>query len=132
MYFHRMEKHKITEAMRIAVKKAMIDRRLDQAEIAESLGVGRPWMTKFLDGSTVLIKEDKMHRMEKILGILFHSVTELGANASPLAQSVAALVDSDPKFAKLVSSLMSAMDTNSTNRRRYRGVKANLSDTARA
>ena len=127
-----MEKHKITEAIRIAVKKAMIDQHLDQAEIAESLGVGRPWMTKFLDGSTVLIKEDKMHQMEKILGISFHSVTELGANASPFAQSVAAMVDSDPKFAKLVSSLMSALNADCATRRRYRGAKANLPDTARA
>jgi transcriptional regulator with XRE-family HTH domain len=103
-----MEKHPITEPMRQATLQAMRTKGISQTQIAEVAGLGKPWVTKFLDGTTRLIREDVMHRIEELLGIKYHSYDAMSSDLSPLARSIAALVDADPKFAKLAASLQEA------------------------
>jgi transcriptional regulator with XRE-family HTH domain len=104
-----MEKHPITESMRQATLQAMRGKGISQTQIAEVAGLGKPWVTKFLDGTTRLIREDVMHRIEDLLGIKYYSMENTLADCSPLAQSIAALVDTNPKFAKLAIALKEAL-----------------------
>jgi len=105
-----MKKHQSTEARQISVRSALEKKEISQAQIAKAIGVGAPWLSKFLNESIVLIEESRMHAMEEFLGISFSSAEEMSKSASPLAQSVAVMVDSNPRFAKIVAELMRAME----------------------
>jgi transcriptional regulator with XRE-family HTH domain len=91
--------------MRQITLQAMRQRGFTQTQIAESVGSGKAWVTKFLDGSLRTIKEDALHSIEDLLGISYFSVEKATGQRSPLANKLAALVDTDPAFAKLASAL---------------------------
>lgn len=104
-----MEKHPVTEAMRVATLQAIRTKKIKQSDIAAATGLGKAWVTKFLDGSTRLIREDVMHQIEDLLGIKYHSVEKAIGERSTLAMKIAAAVDNDPTFAKLASALEEAL-----------------------
>lgn len=104
-----MEKHPVTEPMRQATLQAMRTKGISQTQIAEAAGLGKPWVTKFLDGTTRLIREDVMFRIEDLLGIKYLAVEKVVGERSPAANKIAALVDTDPAFAKLAMALDEAL-----------------------
>lgn len=104
-----MEKHPVTEPMRQATLQAMRTKGISQTQIAEAAGLGKPWVTKFLDGTTRLIREDVMFRIEDLLGIKYLAIENGAGDRSPAANKIAALVDTDPAFAKLAMALDEAL-----------------------
>lgn len=104
-----MEKHPVTEPMRQATLQAMRTKGISQTQIAEAAGLGKPWVTKFLDGTTRLIREDVMFRIEDLLGIKYLAIEKGAGDRSPAANKIAALVDTDPAFAKLAMALDEAL-----------------------
>lgn len=104
-----MNSYPITEPMRQITLQAMRQRGVTQTQIAEAVGSGKAWVTKFLDGSLRTIKEDALHAVEDLLGISYFTVEKATGQRSPLANKLAALVDTDPSFAKLASALEQAL-----------------------
>lgn len=104
-----MSKHPVTEAMRLATLQAIRTKGITKTALAEATGLGKPWVTKFLDGTTRLIQDDVMHKIEDLLGIKYFSVEKAIGDRSPTANKIAALVDTDPAFAKLAVALEEAL-----------------------
>ena len=104
-----MQKHPVTEAMRQATLQAIRTKGVSKTALANHLGLGKPWMTKFLDGTTRLINEDTLHAIEDFLGIKYFAVEKAIGERSPLASKIAAMVDTDPAFAKLATALEEAI-----------------------
>lgn len=104
-----MNNHHLTEPMRQITLQAMRQRGISQTQMAEAVGNGKPWVTKFLDGSLKTIKDKDMHAIEELLGIKYFSVQKVMEQRSPLANKIAAVVDSDPAFAKLAAALDTAL-----------------------
>jgi transcriptional regulator with XRE-family HTH domain len=100
-----MNKHPVTEAMRIATLQAMRSKSVKASEIAAALQLGKPWVTKFLSGKTRFIQEESMHKLEDLLGVKYFSVEKAIGERSPLANKIAALVDTDPLFARTVAGI---------------------------
>lgn len=104
-----MASHPVTEPMRQVILRAMRQRKISQAELAARLGLGKPWMTKLLDGTLRTIKVSVMHQIEEELEINFFAVELASTPPSPLAEKIAAMVDCDPLFAKLAQALEEAI-----------------------
>lgn len=104
-----MKTYPITEPMRQITLQAMRLRGVSQTDMAKAAGLGKAWVTKFLDGSLKTIKEDAMQAIEDLLGINYFSIDKATGERSPLANKIAALVDADPSFAKLAAALESAL-----------------------
>ena len=104
-----MTNHPITEPMRQITLQAMRLKGISQTQMAEAVGNGKAWVTKFLDGSLKTIKDENMHSIEDLLGIKYFSIEKATAPRSPLANKIAAIVDSDPAFAKLAAALDTAL-----------------------
>lgn len=104
-----MTNYPITEPMRQSTLQAMRIKGTSQTEMAKAVGNGKAWVTKFLDGSLRTIKEENMHALEDLLGIKYFSVEKAAGARSPLANKIAAIVDSDPAFAKLAAALDTAL-----------------------
>ena len=104
-----MNNHPVTEPMRQITLQAMRLRGISQTQIAEAVGNGKAWVTKFLDGSLRTIKDENMHAIEDLLGIKYFSVEKAIGQRSPQADKIAGMVDSDPSFAKLAAALEAAL-----------------------
>ena len=100
-----MESTLITEPMRQITLQAIRQKGITKAQIAEAVGKGRSWPTKFLDGTFKTISDDSMVKIEELLGIRFFQVVESTATKSPLAEKIAARVDADPLFAKMLGTM---------------------------
>ena len=104
-----MNTHPITEPMRQITLQAMRNKGVNQTQMAESVGNGKAWVTKFLDGSLKTIKDENMLALEELLGIRYFSIEKATGERSPLANKIAASVDADPSFAKLAAALNDAL-----------------------
>ena len=69
-----MSNHHITEPMRQLTLQAMRLKGVTQTQMAEAVGNGKAWVTKFLDGSLKTIKEENMHSLEDLLGLRYFSI----------------------------------------------------------
>lgn len=99
----------ITEAMRQITLQAIRQRGVSKQQISEATGNGKSWTTKFLDGTLKTIKEEDLHKVEELLGINYFAVERAIGARSPLAAKIAAMVDTDPAFAKLAIALEEAI-----------------------
>lgn len=104
-----MANHPITEPMRQLTLQAMRQKGITQTQMAEAVGNGKAWVTKFLDGSLKNIKEENMHSLEDLLGLKYFAIEKATGQRSPLANKIAAIIDSDPAFAKLATALDTAL-----------------------
>lgn len=95
--------------MRQITLQAMRQKGISQTQIAQAVGAGKAWATKFLDGSLKTIKDEAMHAVEDLLGVQYFSVEKAVGDRSPLANKIAALVDTDAAFAKLAAALETAL-----------------------
>lgn len=82
---------------------------ISKVRIAEELGLGKPWVTKFFDGSLKTAKEETLFQLEDLLGVKFFSLDKPPGDRSPLADKIANRVDADPTFAKLAVTLEEAL-----------------------
>ncbi len=94
----------VTESMRQLALQALRTKGISKTQLAESVGLGKAWVTKFFDGSIKNLKEETLFALEDLLGIKFFA-TEAVNQRSSLALRIAALIDSDPAFAKLALAL---------------------------
>lgn len=101
--------HPITEPMRQITLQAIRQKGISQTDIAAAVGLGKAWVTKFLDGSLKTIREDKLHAIEDLLGLRYVAIEAATGERSTLANQVAAMVDVDPAFAKLAAALKDAL-----------------------
>ena len=99
-----MESTPITEPMRQITLQAIRQKGITKGQLAEAVGKGKSWPTKFLDGTFKTISDDAIIKLEELLGIKYFGVDRSGPR-SPLANKVASMVDSDPLFAKLMGTM---------------------------
>lgn len=104
-----MSSHPITEPMRQMTLQVIRQKGITKAQLAEATGNGNAWVTKFLDGTLRTIKEDSLIALEELLGIKYFAVEKATGNRSPIASDIAALVDSDPAFAKVAVAIKAAL-----------------------
>jgi DNA-binding Xre family transcriptional regulator len=104
-----METIPMTEPMRQITLQAIRTKGISKTQLAEAVGNGKAWVTKFLDGSMKTIKIDTLQAVEDLLGIKYFSVDKVAGERSALAKKIAASVDADPAFAKLAAALDEAL-----------------------
>jgi ABC-type multidrug transport system fused ATPase/permease subunit len=85
--------------------QALRKKGLTQADLAAKVGKGRPWATKILQGEIAKISTNDLRAIEDLLGISLMGVESVGSDRSSLAMDIAAAVDADPVFARLVSQI---------------------------
>jgi len=95
--------------MRQITLQAIRQRGVSKQQISEATGNGKSWTTKFLDGTLKTIKDEDLHKVEELLGINYFAVERAIGPRSPLAAKIAAMVDTDPAFAKLAVALEEAI-----------------------
>lgn len=103
-----MNSYPVTEPMRQLTLQAMRQQGVTKADIAKAVGAGRAWVTKFFNGGLKTIKQRPLRTFEDLLGIKYFE-RSAEVERSPLANKIAALVDTDPAFAKLVVALVDAL-----------------------
>jgi len=82
------------------IVQAFRNKRLTQVELASRIGKSEAWVSKLLGGKQRTIDGVTFRKLEIALEIDFFGLGESG-KISPLASQIAAMVDSDPLFAKL-------------------------------
>jgi DNA-binding Xre family transcriptional regulator len=100
-----MNTYPVTESMRQITLQAMRQRKMNQTDLATAIGLGKAWVTKFLDGSMKTMREQTMFDLQDLLGIQYFTIEKAVGDRSPLANKLAAAIDSDPQFAKLTTAL---------------------------
>jgi len=81
-----MSSQPITEPMRQITLQAMRVKGITQTQMAEAVGNGKAWVTKFLDGSLKTIKDENLHSLEDLLGLRYFAVEKATGQRSPLAK----------------------------------------------
>jgi len=101
---------RLTESMMEQIILAARKKPVSNAQIAESLGLGKPWVSKLLNKKLKTIKLSHLNKLEELLGIqLTRSLTGV-KRASSLANRMAARIDEDSEFAKLAAALEDVLD----------------------
>lgn len=104
-----MSTHPITEAMRQVTIQAMRKKGMSKTQLAEHLGLGKAWATKFLTGTLRTIREETMFDLQDLLGVQYFKIERAMGERTPLASKIAASVDCDPAFAKVAVALHDAL-----------------------
>ena len=91
----------VTQAMRELALHAIRTKKLSKVGLAKAVDNGKPWVTKFFDGSLKSIKDKDLIAMEEYLDVRFFGVEIVEREPSHLAQRISSLVDTDADFAKI-------------------------------
>lgn len=94
------EKHHITPQMLSFILQSFRNKGYSQSELADLIEKSEAWVSKLLNGKQQSIDDSTFRKMEISLEIDFFGVSKNGKN-SPLAEKIAAMVDSDPLFASI-------------------------------
>ena len=94
------DKQTVTYQMRSMFLQSFRNKGFSQAELAKLIGKSEGWVSKFFSGNQKTIDPLTFRKMEIALEIDSFQLAATG-NISPLAAQIAAMVDSDPLFAKL-------------------------------
>lgn len=74
--------------------------------LAETLGYGKPWVTKLLNGTLKAISDSDARKIEQLLGIRFVQFVEVGKQVSSLAAQIDKELERSPQLAGPLSALL--------------------------
>jgi len=94
------EKHQITHQMRQNIVHHFRLKGLTQLQLGNLIGKSEAWVSKMLSGKQVMLDDGTFRKLEIALEMDFFGVERSG-KTSPIAAQIAAMVDSDPIFARL-------------------------------
>lgn len=104
------ETERLTESMLEQIILAARKKPVSNAEIAQALGLGKPWVSKLLNKKLKTIKLNHLNALEKVLGIGLTRSLNGSGRASSLANRMALRIDEDPEFAKLAAALEDVLE----------------------
>lgn len=96
----QIEKHHITPQILQHILQSFRRKGFSQVELGNLIGKSEAWVSKMLNGKQRTLDDVTFRKIEIALEIDFFSVSENGKR-SQMAEEIAAMVDSDPIFAKL-------------------------------
>ena len=77
-----------------------------KAKLAETLGYGKAWTTKLLNGTLKAISDADAEKIQKLLGIRFVQFVDVETKVSSLAAAMDSAMEKNEKLAVVMSALL--------------------------
>jgi transcriptional regulator with XRE-family HTH domain len=80
--------------------------KINQSQIAESMGLGKAWVSKLMNRKLQTLSDEQVERLEEVLGIPLQAFVEKTNKIDPLALEISRKMQENASLAKAVQSLL--------------------------
>lgn len=100
----------LTHNHRTLILNTIREKRITKKQIADSLGYGKAWVTKLLNGTLKSINDETVDKLEELLGVSFIEGQYNNERVSGLAMQVSMAVEQYPRLGPTLTELMALLE----------------------